>query len=170
MTRKTHILLWSVLSKAMQSKNALVVSETLKCLIYVVQRTQTVKEKICSEMDETSKFWAVLSTRAAALLPDLQVLLSTLSRFDLMGGDRAAAVLCGHLCQLLLSYASVLPEIIQEVKFDWIKLLPSQAETFCGLPLMLQVRLLRTLETLLRINKVRVIHSGSFYDFLLCPT
>ena len=147
----------SVLSKAMQSKNAMVVAETLKCLICLVQRIKTVKKSIFAEneAEDAVKFWALLSVKITILLPDLQVLLSTLSRFDLAEGDRAAPVLCGHLCQLLLSYASNLPEFIREVKFDWIKLLPGDTEVFCRLPATLQVQLLRTLEALLTINKVR---------------
>ena len=147
----------TVLSKAMQSKNALLVAETLKCLICLIQRIDTVKNSIFAEneAEDAAKFWALLSAKVVILLPDLQVLLSTLSRFDLAEGDRAAPVLCGHLCQLLLSYASNLPEVILGVKFDWIKLLPVETEIFCRLPATLQVKLLRTLEALLTINKVR---------------
>lgn len=150
----------SVFSKAMQSKNTMVVAETLKCLIYLVRRIDAVKRDI-SDIGDTTTFWADLSTKATGHLPDLQVLLSTLSRFDLRGDNRAATVLCGHLCQLLLSYASTLPDVIRDVKFDWIKLLPNQAEVFCGLPLMLQTRLLRTLGTLLTVNETSRVSPAS---------
>lgn len=147
----------NLFGKAIQSKNAIIVSETLKVLHCVLLRVGSLREQHSLPKSEGgSNFWPLLSAKMATILPDIQVLLSTLSRYDLEGEGRAAPIVCGHLAQLLQTCASILPEVLQAVKFDWIKLLPSQAELFLGLPVMLQLRLLRTLETLMELPNVRL--------------
>jgi hypothetical protein len=148
------VLRRNTFSKALQGKNALVVGETLKSLICVLQSFEAIQEEVKEfSVDDGSSFAGQLSTKLANHLPDIQVVLSVLSRFDLQGDDKAAPVVHGHLSQLLLSYASTLPHVLTEVKFDWMKLIPS-AGTFCKLPLFLQIRLLRTLETILGFCEV----------------
>jgi len=152
-----------ILSKALQSKNAMVVAETIKCMICVLQRAGLVHQQI-DKNDESLR--GTLCAKLSLLLPDLQVILSTLSRFDLTGENRAAPILCGHLCQLLLTYASTFPTLIEDIKFDWIKLLPGQASVFCSLPLPLQSSLLKTLETILKINHLFHLSPAS-YELLM---
>ena len=147
----------NVLSKALQSRNGIIVSEALKGLHCVLQRLASAKQPLwdAAPTDGASdNIWERLAAKVTTALPDIQVVLSTLSRFDLDGDDRASPIVCGYLAQTLQSYASTLPTVLQTVKFDWIKLLPSTAASFRRLSLILQLRLLRTLERLLKLTNV----------------
>mgnify|MGYP005841045457 CR=1 FL=1 len=148
----------NVFTKALQSKNALVVSETMKSLLRILQRLKVVRKdvKACS-VDSEAEFWTRLSTKLSKFLPDLQVILSTLSRFDVLGKDPCARIVHSHLAQLLLWYASVLPELLQVAKFDWMKLLPNTSEGFNSLPPYVQLQLLRTLEAVLKLSNVAAV-------------
>jgi len=148
----------SIMGKAIQSKNALIVSEALKTIICILERLDSIKKELSNipniEADIRDSFWTNLSAKVIQGLPDIQAILSILSRFDMQGEDRAAPMVCSFLVQVLSLLASVVPGMLQEVKFDWIKLLPGKAEDFCRLPLFLQVRLLRTLDTLFSLSNV----------------
>jgi hypothetical protein len=147
-----------VLTKAVQSSNALVVSETLKLLYSLIHRFHKVMQDIKEKQEPFSNLLVDAFIRR---LPDLQAILSVRSRFDPFspgGNVSASAVVIGHVCKVLDSFASNLPESLNTVKFDWIKLLPENAGTFCSATPILQLQLLSTLEITLALQEVRMNH------------
>jgi hypothetical protein len=143
-----------VLTKAVQSSNALVVSETLKLLYSLTYRFRTLLQDIKQKQEQFSN---LLMEAFVRRLPDLQAVLSVRSRFDpfASGGNRkASAIVTGHVCKVLDAYASSLPESLNAIKFDWIKLLPENAVTFCSGTPILQLQLLNTLEKILALQEV----------------
>ncbi|CAB9505999.1 Sulfite exporter TauE/SafE [Seminavis robusta] len=138
-----------VFTRAIQGKNDLCVAETIKCLLCILERLQVVQVALSAKAIDSSE----LTKQVIAQLPDVKAILPSISRYDLDGGfARAAPIIRGHLCQLLLSVATIHPGFLSEVKFDWMKMLPSNASNFRRLPLVLQAQLLRTLEKLLNCS------------------
>jgi hypothetical protein len=90
----------------------------------------------------------------------MQSILSVQSRFDPFASKddaKASLVVIGQLCKVLNSLVLYLPEFINSVKFDFIKLLPTDAKAFCSTSFVLQYQLLCTLKCALELQKVRVI-------------
>jgi hypothetical protein len=146
-----------ILSKALQSSNALIASETLMLIYALLDRYGTffddVKEK---GLPETFQY--LLQDSFVRRLPDMQSLLSVRSRFDPFAGgedSKASAVVIGNVCKVLDAYALWLPYVLNNVKFDWVKLLPTEVDTFCNAGPLLQFQLLHTLENVLSLHEVR---------------
>jgi hypothetical protein len=145
-----------ILSKALQSSNALIASETLKLLCALVDRYR--RFLVDNKEDTGEELNSLLADTFIRRLPDMQPLLSMRSRFDpFTGGDgaKASTIVIGHVCTVLNSYALNLPQMLHSVKFDWAKLLPTSAETFCSASPVLQFQLLQTLENVLSLHEVR---------------
>jgi hypothetical protein len=145
-----------VLTKAVQSSNALVVSETLKLLYSLIYRFRILLQDIKGKQEQFSK---LLLEAFVSRLPDLQAILSVRSRFEPFasgGNEKASAIVIGHVCKVLDAYVLNLPDSLNAVKFDWIKLLPVNAVTFCSGAPILQVQLLSTLEKTLALQEVSI--------------
>jgi hypothetical protein len=150
-----------VLTKAVQSSNVLVVSETLKLLYSLIYRFRTLLRGM---KEKQEKFSNLLMEAFVRRLPDLQAILSVRSRFNPFaagGTANASAILIGYVCKVLDAYALSLPEPLNAIKFDWIKLLPENAVTLCSGAPILQLQLLSTLEKILTLQEVSM--NPSFY-------
>jgi hypothetical protein len=145
-----------VFTKALQGGNSLAVVQTLTLLTCFLQRIQSENAELNKRIDPYTGdlLWKERSKKLTAILPDSQVVLSAVSRFDLEGVDRATPVVRSHLCHYLSALTTILPDFLSEVKFDWMKLLPSNAERFCQFPLTLQAQLLQTVKNLLKLSTV----------------
>lgn len=146
-----------VMSKALQSTNALIVSEILKLLCALMDRYRTFVDDGSwgKDGDDVRELLAEAFIRR---LPDMQPLLSVRSRFDPFSSEgdvKASPVVTGLVCKVLDSYARHLPQVLDSVKFDWTKLLPSDAKSFCLTIPVLQFQLLQTLENVLAVHEVR---------------
>ena len=145
-----------ILSKGLQSPNALIVSETLKLLYALIDRFRCFVGDTKGKAGE-EEFHKSLADAFVRRLPDLQPLVSVRSRFDPFGSEgdmKVSAIVLGHVCKVLDSCALYLPDIILNAKFDWKKLLPTNAETFCFATPLLQFQLLQTLQNILGLKQV----------------
>lgn len=142
------------LGKALQSSNPLVVTETLKLLVLVIRRFAALRGEV--EKSGKDELLESLSSSFSKWLPDLQIVLGALSRFQLQSPKRSNVLVVGLICKVLSAFVSVLPGAMKEVKFDWIKLLPDTAESFCSAPHSLQLTLLEALKDTLDIREVSV--------------
>lgn len=143
------------LGKALQSSNPIVVNETLKLLVLAIKRFKALKIDLEKMANTSLSVLQRLSYAFANWLPDLQIILATLSRFQLQSPSKYNMFLVANIGAVVRVFASVLPNSVQEVKFDWIKLLPENVESFCSAPRSLQMTLLQTLRDILHIRKVR---------------
>lgn len=156
--RKTNLTLkWTdklkhVLSKALQCSNAMVVAETLKLILNLLEsyaQTDNTKNKAPAE---------TLSKKDFELNSffELQVLLSVRSRWNPFQRKKATPdlLIVVHLCQVLDKVAKVWPRLLMAAKYDWVKLLPPSSAAFTRSHPLLQLRLLRTLETLMELQLV----------------
>ena len=145
----------NVLSKAVQSPNALVVSETLKLICALIDRYRVLVGEMANENEQYTK---LLSKAFVRRLPDLQVLFrlqSRLIRLPRMKIQKASTSMTGLVCKVLDAYVSFLPDTLSARQIRSIKLLPENATAFCPLTFVLQVQLLQTLERILALHEVR---------------
>ena len=138
------------LARALQSGNNLVRMESFKLILIILRRFRSLRFKAQSQYEWDEGFIRMLTLATVQWLPDLQILLSLRSRFDGLSGDRSGAVLSGYLFQVIESYVTTLPSLVDRVTFDWMKLLPSKASEFHQALPFLQVRILACLYTIIK--------------------
>lgn len=143
-----------VLSKALQSSNAMVVAETLKLILNLLE-SHVRSDKTHQALPEDVQTRANKSLESNGFF-ELQVLLSVRSRWNPFTRKKASSdmLIVIHLCQLLHAIANLSPRILTASKYDWMKLLPPTAAEFTRSHPLLQVRLFRTLQTLLELQLV----------------
>lgn len=136
------------LSRALQSPNALVVTETLKFLVRALRRIRPYMD----ERDDSSDLLSYVAKR----LPDVQVVLSTMSRFGITK-TAPGCIVINYVCELLKTLFAGMPDLVQDVTFDWSKLMPSTVREFCSAPLVVQVKILNCLNSVLTAQEVRAL-------------
>lgn len=152
------------MGKAMQSGNALVVLECLKLVKFALDRFQLLKREILQQPQQSEHRVDRLSAAFAQWLPDLQILLAVRSRFDAFSGSKSNILISDCLYRVLESFSLVLPTVIRETSFDWMKLLPSAEKFFQAVPLV-QRRVLKTLQLIIKTCKVNAEKSESNFVF-----
>ena len=160
----THILpralTKNILSKTLQTSNALLLLECLKCIGAIMKRFRNFVSDIqdCAERKGLIETYMKIMCRR---LPDLQVLLSVgRSRFNPFhesSGQIASSIVIMNFCNILQLYASIFRSAISSLQFDWMKLLPDNYTMFCAAELCLQSRLLITLATINECYRVSFI-------------
>jgi hypothetical protein len=143
----------ATISKAVQSSNPLVVNETLKLLVLALGRFRALKMHL--ENHVKADALDLLADAFTHWLPDLQIVLATLSRFANLSRNKCNVFVVANICALVQAFVSVVPQSVREVKFDWIKLLPDSAEVFCKSPRSIQITLLKALRDVLVVREVR---------------
>lgn len=161
----------NIFTKALQKNNTFLVAETLKLLTVVLRRFQNVRASFSTKEEKLDCTADTLFMR----LPDVMVLLSIRARFDPFvdnagGGFTSRGFVMLSLCDVLHLYVSIFPEAFKSFQFDWVKLLSESANTFLTAPLILQHRILTTLqavnncyEVCHRLNKLP-FHSAGYND------
>lgn len=148
-----------ILSKALKSSNALIVSEALKVIYALTDRYHNFITDI-ETRPGTEELRGLVTDAFLRRLPDIQSLLSVRTRFDpftSVGDAKAGPIVIGQVCKVLDSFALYLPDVLNNAKFSWFKLLPIDAEAFCSTSPVLQYQLLHTLELVLGSQEVRMI-------------
>jgi hypothetical protein len=145
----------SPLSKALQTGSSLIVLECLKLIITAVRRFNILKSAGTNYWKWNDEYVDSVSRTFLAWLPDLQILLKVRSRFDAFSVNKANVLVNDCLCRLLDTYTRVLPFSMMETKFDWMKLLPSSADSFSKAATVVQERILGSLELVLQVREVR---------------
>jgi hypothetical protein len=159
----------SNLGKAIQSSNALFVTQTLKLIMAILERAHACMEQFRSE----TEFTDALAFALLKKLPDVQALLAVRSKFDPFSESHASSsssllgysIVTIHLFQVICLYAKVLPRQLQAIKFDWTKLLPEDPNVFLRSNKALQYGLLHGLQILASPNEVSPIHSFVYHAF-----
>ena len=140
----------NILTKALQSQNAILVSEVLKLIMVILLRYQRVVKHYDIDADDTK----VLVEKISGKLPDLQILLALRSRFDpfckilevnsVRNQLSSNEVIMIHLCETIERYSIVCPAIVRDVQYDWIKFL-NDSTSFLRVPRCVQYRILTLL-------------------------
>jgi hypothetical protein len=143
----------NTLSKAVQSSNPLVVNETLQLLVLAIGRFRALKSHLGKHAKTDTL--GLLDDAFTHWLPDLQIVLATLSRFANLSRNKFNVFVVANICALVRAFVSAVPGSVREVKFDWIKLLPDSADVFCKSTHSIQMLLLRTLRDVLVVREVR---------------
>jgi hypothetical protein len=143
------------LSKALQIGNSLVVLECLKFMLAAIERFRLFCREGTHQRKWTDEYVETLSGAFLQWLPDLQIVLSLRSRLDPFSHNNKANALVNEcLFRVLGSYASVLPSSVREIKFDWMKLLPVTAAIFFKAAVLVQERVLSSLELIMQVREV----------------
>lgn len=154
----------NILTKAIQSPNPFMTAEALKLLLAILGRFEKLKNDAFISGDVNERIFRHLAKKLALRIPDLQVILSIRSKFDLnVDVQKIENRLYVHhnfvtfnLCKTLKMYACLFPEAFRNVKFDWIKLLSDSSKTFLLTPLSLQHCLLDTMASIQICMEVRL--------------
>ena len=151
----------NTLTKAIQSSNLFLLSETLKLIIAVIKRAQellSVGYKLVLQND--------VKEGLLRRLPDLQAVLSARSRHDPFiskeGGSSKMSqnLLTMLFYEVLILYSSTFQSTITSIQFDWMKILPTSADHFLAVSKCLQYRSLLTLNTVYDSYNVSVFKSS----------
>lgn len=162
----------SILSKSIQHSNPLLITETLKVLINILQRSYNFilnlhemkssskpSEKNEKELTEIvnntiTRFTDALFHR----LPDVQSLLAVRSKFDCFSkketnneldqSSSANLIILMQVYEIIRLYKECLPNAFRSIKFEWTKLIPENERIFLSIHPVLQFRLLKTLQDL----------------------
>ena len=144
----------NILTKTLQSSNALLIVECSKTIGAILSKLLLLKTTLTSEntslVEECNRI-------ALKRLPDLQVFLSVRAKFDPFDHEdigKVAIVVTIGICDLIKQYTSLFLRTLSTLQFDWIKLLPDDATKFCTSSLTLQSCLLSTLSGILNSYQV----------------
>jgi hypothetical protein len=137
-------------SKGLQSTSSLLVCESLKLLVRIVERAFAaiagLKSANAVAMSES------IHDRLMGTLPDIHLLLSTIARYGGAKSDDNSAVVI-YAYKYLMTIFSHYPSYITEARYDWSKLMRS-AESFCALSVFQQRMLLELLGAIFDGGKV----------------
>jgi len=133
------------LSKALQSSNPFLVSETLKLLLLQFRQFLALCQDTNSLPNPTDSFFRKF--------PDLHIIASIFSRFETINGARDAVVI-GNACDLLKCIAEAPFMILRDFHFDTTKLFPSDARAFCASPLIFQKKVLNCVRMVVDMEAV----------------
>jgi hypothetical protein len=148
------------INKGLQNACSLLVAETVKYLMHLMRRAFRVVSALRQIPGRTVEMAHAQSTHMMGMLPNVQLLLSVLSRFG--GSSKTKTgnpLLMGYVHDFLLLVYSHYPNYITEARYDWSKLLGTP-DSFCSLSLVNQHKLLRFFEAILvnDNNKVRALN------------
>ena len=139
----------SILVKAILHQNHFIALEALKLILHILRRIQDLES-----IDSINWVRDGLEKR----LPDIQAILSVRSNYDYFGENgcsKTNLLITDLVLQILEMYGSFLPQSFADLKFDWMKMFPSNADIFLSSSKLLQVKLLQVGKKLLFTKKVR---------------
>jgi len=127
--------------------------ECFKMIIVILDRFESLRKEGAKQYKWDETFLQELTAATFQRLPDLQILLSLRSRFEGILGSKCGAILSDYLFRVIQTYVTYSPSLIETENFDWMKLLPGDAEKFNGVLPILQVRILKCLQTIMKYCK-----------------
>jgi hypothetical protein len=134
----------SQIGRSLQSRNELVVFESLKLVKSSLERFDSLRSDL-----RRTKIWDdtrldALTSSFSKWIPDLQLILALRSKFDACSRSKSNILINDFIFRLLEAFAQILPSTMNDTKFDWMKLLPS-AKKFSGASPLIQIRILKTM-------------------------
>lgn len=142
------------LAKSIQSGNPLIVFECLKLIRVALERFRLLRSRSSEELGWSNKFNSSLSSAFAQCLPDLQILLTIRNKFDAFSTNKANIMINHCLNRVLDFFSDVFPSLINEAKFDWIKLIPGTSSQFLNSSPLIQKSVLYTLSLVFEKSEV----------------
>jgi len=139
------------LAKSLQNGNHFVILESFKLIIVVLERFRLLRSEGTKRYKWDDTFVENLTLATFHWLPDFKILLSLRSRFDGMSTSRCGAILTNYLFQVIEAYITTMPSIVDRVNFDWMKLFPDSASIYNQAHLLIQVRILKCLQIIIKI-------------------
>jgi hypothetical protein len=164
-----------VLTKSLQNGNALVRLETLRLIIVIQERFESIKRYGREVYNWDEELITELSTSIVEWLPDLRSLLSMRSRFDGFSKQKSDGMVADCLFRVIEFYITMSPSMTEHSNFDWTKLLPENASTFHRALPLVQMRLLTCINNLIRSKpqyavKNMLVSSKIVFDIMLSTT
>lgn len=111
----------TLVRQALQHSNHLVVIETLKFLITISSRLQTLVSDVQSGSDQDSEIANRLAYLSRSLLPDSQILFTVITNVQLKA--RSSFFVAERVSFLLKLISTFFPNILWRYSFDWVRLL-----------------------------------------------
>lgn len=155
----------SAQTKAILQQNDFIVYESLKMIIVALKRLGRLLQDIndCEGLDDQKGVLGAIEEAALQRLPDVQSLLSVRSKYDFYSGKNKSSTevtrVVGNLVlESLTLYGLYLSRSIDEVKFDWMKILPPDVKTFYSIPEALQFQTLYTAKSMLFSDSVSILN------------
>jgi len=139
------------LSKALQSTNPFLVSETLKCVDFVIRRFLKMTKEHLNGIESISL--DEVGATLVSWLPDVQVILATLQSFD-FSPSPAFAIVSNRAVGVVRTLIAARPKLMRDLRFDWTKILPSTAAKFGLAPDIVQMKILETIHDAIGLQKV----------------
>jgi hypothetical protein len=142
------------IAKALQSGNPLVVLECLKLIARALERFDLLKSEGIKKKQWSQDYVDQLSTAFAQWLPDLQIVLTVRTRFDGFSRNKVNMLISNALYLVVESFCLVLPSLVRDASFDWMKLLPN-SEQFSRATPIIQRRVLKSLKLIIDVCKIK---------------
>lgn len=117
------------LAKALLNPNPLLVCEVLKLTQFVLQGYEKFLDEWNWKEEDKIRFGHRMSSVFSQWLPDLQQVLSAVDRAD-PAASRANEVVFLHTVNTLRKFCSIWPKQLEEVRFEWSKILRNDFESF----------------------------------------
>lgn len=141
-----------IFTKACQSKNHLVALMSLKLFLVVLERCRIFLADLAGKGNGPGDLKPLVTKLLTRGIPDATMLLMTLPNLDFR--KRADAVLFGHACEAIQTYARVFKSHPYSTKVEWTKLVPNDPSAFRRVPLLLQKMVLSSVRYTVTSRKV----------------
>ncbi|CAJ1918000.1 unnamed protein product [Cylindrotheca closterium] len=139
------------LTKAMQSKNSLVVMGCIMLFSNVLKRLEKLRADASKSLKWSDDFIQEATDTTLQLFPDIQVLLKIRMSFDAFSRSKESAIVNERLFQVIILIVKVSPTSVQTAGFDWMKLVPNDTNRFFKAVPFVQRSLLRTLRHVIKV-------------------
>lgn len=145
----------TIVRKALQSGNFLVVAEVLKLIVVILKRVHSYLTSFQNDSEvalESGRLWSLLKN----WIPDPYMLVSVLMKADSSHG-MSSMIVANRVCVALRLLFENAPNIFHGFTFDWSKLL-SKEKRFSSARTLFQLEILETLLCMLQASLVSHLH------------
>jgi hypothetical protein len=139
------------LAKVLQTGCPFLVLECLKLIRATLGRFEVLKCDGLRRFKWSHEFMSRLSASFAQRVPDLQIILTIQNCFEAFPLSKDCILVNDCLHRVLESFVVVLPSVIKEIKFDWLKLIPAKPRLFFESFPLIQRSALRVLRLILGV-------------------
>ena len=166
----------NLLGKVIQSQSALMVSSGLKLIITILRRVHDCISSFPNASDRnrsdsaSNQLKHYLSQAVMRHLPELSLLFSIPSRFDpfeqpmsISSAPQSNALVILQLCEAIQKYAMLDSSLLENIKFDWTRLVPTaiqeqdQNRLFSNAEPIMQRRILQTLLVVSQLSQTLLL-------------
>lgn len=120
-----------LIGKVIQSSSALLVSSGVKLIATILHRANDFISRLSnSGRDQSEKKSGSIRQEVFQHLPHISLLLSIPTRFDPFeeNASQANAIVVMELCKAIQCYGQLDPSLLENIQFDWAKMLPLNSD------------------------------------------